>query len=114
MEQVDLIIIKYLSKNASLEEQTSLLAWLEECEDNRIYFRSLKDAYDLGRLELDMKESQVKSEWRKFVKTNLEAQPVFRWKSIGYTFMRYAAVFILGLLCIQLMHNFHLRQMKSC
>jgi ferric-dicitrate binding protein FerR (iron transport regulator) len=104
MEQIDLIIIKYLSKNASSEEQTVLLTWLEEDEGNRIYFRSLRDAYDLGRLDFDMKESQVKSEWNKLLKTIPAARPLSRWRSLGYTFIRYAAVFVLGLLCLQFIH----------
>jgi len=104
MEQIDLIITKYLSRNASPEEHAFLLAWLEENEENRDYFRSLKDAYDLGRLEFDMKESQVKSEWNKFINTISPAQPTIKWRSLGISFIRYAAVFILGLLCLQFIY----------
>lgn len=104
MEQIDLIIIKYLSRNASEAEHATLLAWLEENEENRIYFRSLKDAYDLGRLEFDMKESRMKTEWNKFLKNISVTRPITRWRSLGTTIMRYAAAFILGLLCLQYIH----------
>jgi len=104
MEQIDLIIIKYLSKTISVVEQTYLLSWLEDKEENRIYFRSLKDAYDLGRLEFDIQESGEKIQWEKFVKSIPSVRSTPTWKTIGYSFMRYAAVFILGLVCFQLIH----------
>jgi ferric-dicitrate binding protein FerR (iron transport regulator) len=106
MEQIDSFIIKYLSANISGEEQAILLRWLEESEENKVYFRSLKDAYDLGRLEFDIRDSQVKSQWNKFVKTITVLQPVKKWKSAGFSFMRYVAMFVLGILSIYLIHRF--------
>ncbi|MDR2916148.1 MAG: DUF4974 domain-containing protein [Tannerella sp.] len=104
MEYIDLLIIKYLSKNASPEEHDVLLAWLEKEEENQIYFRSLKDTYDLGCLEFDMKESRVKSEWNKFRQTIPAVSPTAGWRLAGVVLARYAAVFILGLLCLRFIH----------
>ncbi len=112
MEKIDINIIKYLTKNASPEEQASLLAWLEESEENRTYFRSLKDAYDLGHLESYMKDSQMKLEWNKLTEKIREVKSIrtiSRFRSISYTFLRYAAVFLLGALCIQVFHNLNNR-----
>jgi hypothetical protein len=60
MEQMDHLIIQYLTGEISPEEQRSLLSRLETGEEHRDYFRSLKDAYDLGRLEFDMIGSRMK------------------------------------------------------
>lgn len=104
MENIDSLIIRYLTGNTSPEEQTSLLLWLEASEKNRDYFRSLKDAYDLGRLEFDIKDSLMESQWKKFIKTIPAAVSVNRWKQAGLSFLRYAAVFVLGIFSIYLIH----------
>ncbi|MDR1224319.1 MAG: DUF4974 domain-containing protein [Tannerella sp.] len=106
MEQTDALIIQYLAGNISPKERAFLLVWLEENEENRVYFRSLKDAYDLGRLEFDSRESRVKSQWQKFVRTVPEADLRGKWKTAGFSFLRYAAVFVSGLLSLYLISDF--------
>jgi ferric-dicitrate binding protein FerR (iron transport regulator) len=98
MDKIDLLIIKYLSKNVSSHEQAELLEWLEMNEENKIYFRSFKDSYDLGRAGLDMKDSSVKSQWVKFAGTVSEETKKSVHKLWIYSFMRYAAIFIIGAL----------------
>jgi ferric-dicitrate binding protein FerR (iron transport regulator) len=97
MENIDALIIRYITGNTSPADRNTLLEWLEISEENRTYFRSLKDAYDLGRLEFDMKESRVKSQWNQFVKVVPETDATGKWKLLGFTFLRYAAVFVLGI-----------------
>jgi ferric-dicitrate binding protein FerR (iron transport regulator) len=107
MEQTDIIIIKYLSGEISPEEQKLLLKWLEESEENKKYFRSLKDTCDLIHFEADLKESRVGEQWAKFLKTisnNYETRKSATRKAISLTLIRYAAVFISGILCLQLFH----------
>lgn len=101
MEKIDNIILRYLHKTSSPKEQDLLLKWLEENEINRQYFRSLKDAHDLGKLDINIRNSQVDQQWAKF-----EEQIVRKNNKTGISryfipVMRYAAVFILGLICFQ-------------
>jgi ferric-dicitrate binding protein FerR (iron transport regulator) len=105
MEQIDHLIIRYLTGEISPEERRSLLNWLEAGEENRDHFRSLKDAYDLGHLESDRKGSRMKSQWKKFVKAIPEADTAGKWKSSSFSFLRYAAAFILGILSLHLIHH---------
>ena len=58
-ESVDILIISYLKGEATPEQQNELLAWLEADVENKLYFRSIKDVYDLGRIESDLLNSQV-------------------------------------------------------
>ena len=98
MEHTNTLIIKYLSKNISFEEQSILLKWLEESDENKIYFRSLKDTFDLGLLEANAKESMVKEQWEKFLKTQTPAYH----KKTAIVFIRYAAIFVLAFFSLQL------------
>ncbi|MDR2969132.1 MAG: FecR domain-containing protein [Tannerellaceae bacterium] len=98
MDKADMLIIKYLSKSASSCEQSELLEWLEMSEDNKVRFRSFKDAYDLWGSEADMKVSDVKFQWIKFacsVSGKTKKQAPARW---CYTPVRYAAIFLAGVL----------------
>ena len=131
MEQTNILIIKYLSKNISFEEQTLLLKWLEENDENKKYFRLQKDAFDLGLLEANAKESMVKEQWEKFLRTTMNdtklslhaysdtpfpirgknrmsafrkiQSPLYR-KRIAIAFIRYVAIFILCFFCLQLFY----------
>ncbi len=105
MEQIDSLIIQYLSGNCLPEEERFLLEWLEKSEENRIYFRSLKDIHDLGRLEFHMQESRMQSQWNKFIKMVPAARSVPAWRTFSYSFLRYAAFFILGLFCFYFMNT---------
>lgn len=105
MEPFDSLIVKYLSKNISGEEQEILLQWLEENEENKIYFRSLKDAYDLGRIEDDMKRSRTEEQWAEFLKVIVKTPSVARWKLFSLSALRYAAVLMLGILCSYFIFN---------
>ena len=95
-ELTDILIVTYLNGEATPEQQSRLLAWLEESEENKRYFRSLKDVYDLGRFEADMRASRVNGQWSKFLKSVLPRRSVYRLP-LGKQLLRYAAVFILGL-----------------
>jgi ferric-dicitrate binding protein FerR (iron transport regulator) len=108
MEQTNILIIKYFLGNISPEEQNTLLKWLEESEANKNYFRSLKDIYDLGHFEADTKDSCINEQWAKFSKKISESrktQPSVIRKITHLTFIRYAAIFISGILCLQ-QYNF--------
>lgn len=105
MEKIDTIILHHLQRSSSQKEQNLLLKWLEESEENRQYFRSLKDAHDLGKLDLNIRNSLVDQQWKKF-----EEQVLHKNNKVGssryfISFMRYAAVFILGVICFQAVHN---------
>ncbi|SCD21005.1 sigma factor regulatory protein, FecR/PupR family [Proteiniphilum saccharofermentans] len=113
MEKIDNSILRYLHKTSSPEEQDFLLKWLEESEVNRQYFRSLKDAHDLGKLDIHLYNSQVDQQWIKF-----EKQIVCKNNKTGISryfirVMRYAAVFILGIICFQAIHYIHNQDEKK-
>lgn len=100
----DKLIITYLTGEASLEEQIFLLKWLEESDENKHYFRTLKDVYDLGYIDIDMQRSEVDIQWAKFLKKifpyRINNRLYFR------TFlMRYVAIFILGLVCMGIINR---------
>ena len=95
-ESTDILILNYLNGNATSGQQSSLLAWLEESEANKRYFRNLKDIYDLGRLEADMQQSKVDRQWNKFV-TSVHPKRSTHRMHLRLGFLRYAAIFVLGL-----------------
>ena len=66
-ESIDILIVSYLKGEATNDQQKELLAWLELSEENRFYFRSIKDVYDLGWIESDIRDSQVDRQWHKFL-----------------------------------------------
>jgi len=101
MEKIDTIILRYLQKNSSPDEQAVLLKWLEESEENRNYFRSLKDAHDLGKLDINIRNSRVDQQWKKFEKQALNKNNRTGASRYFLPLMRYAAVFILGLISFQ-------------
>jgi ferric-dicitrate binding protein FerR (iron transport regulator) len=99
MDKTELLIIKYLSKSTSLQEQAELLEWLEANEENRAHFRSLKDTYDLGQMKPDREGSQVHNQWIKFAGTATSKETKKPAHTLQvYSFMRYAAIFITGAL----------------
>lgn len=106
MDKIDQLIIKYLSKNTSSQEQAELLEWLEMNEDNRIYFRSFKDAYDFGRAGSYMKNSSVQSQWTKLTSTIFAKTAKSAHTLHIYSFMRYAAIFIMGALLSYFIYSY--------
>ncbi|SCQ23174.1 fec operon regulator FecR [Tannerella forsythia] len=100
MKQNDTLIIKYLTGSASFEEQAVLLKWLEESETNKRHFRSMKDAYDSGRLKYEQKNSCVQSQWDMFRKNISVSRNADKRLLNRFSWMRYVAVFILGMLLV--------------
>ncbi|RRD59162.1 FecR family protein [Tannerella forsythia] len=100
MTQTDTLIIKYLTGSASFEEQAALLKWLEESEANRMHFRSMKDVYDSGRMKYERQNSRVESQWDMFRKTVFVNQPAGNLFVNRFSWMRYVAFFILGMLSV--------------
>lgn len=100
MTQTDTLIIKYLTGSASFEEQAALLKWLEESEANRMHFRSMKDVYDSGRMKYERQNSRVDSQWDMFRKTVFVNQPADKPFVNRFSWMRYVAFFILGMLSV--------------
>jgi ferric-dicitrate binding protein FerR (iron transport regulator) len=104
-KNIHIIIVKYLTKAASSEEENELLAWLSQTEDNRCLFRSMKDAFDLGQFERLVKSSNTAEEWKKLLrrikqpaaKQTKQLHAISPFRKI----MRYAAVFVFGLLCMK-------------
>src|SRR5690554_4027034 len=101
MEKIDNIILRYLHRTSSSEDQEILLKWLDKREINRQYFRSLKDAHDLGKLDIDLHNSQVDQQWTKFKKRILSKNNKTGISRYFIPSMRYAATFILGIICFQ-------------
>lgn len=100
MEETDHIILKYLYKTISPQEEKRLLEWLEEKEENRRYFRSLKDIHDLGQFENMLAASKTDQQWSRFRKeVNHKKQGKSLFSRQLLSFARYAAVFLLGLIC---------------
>ncbi len=97
MEHIDDIIIRYISGGITSEEEILLFDWLEKSEENRKYFRSLKDTYDLGQLKDDLHESRVEEQWNKFKQqVSIKDKNTGRKISLFYSFVRYVAIFLLG------------------
>jgi ferric-dicitrate binding protein FerR (iron transport regulator) len=105
MSKTDLLILKYLSENASDQEQAELLKWLEEKEENRVYFRSLKDVYDLAKYESDVKDSNLLVQWAKFTRSVKNIPVKSAYKFSIYMLMRYAAIFVIGALFSYLIYS---------
>jgi len=98
MNEIDLLILKYLSKKSSVEEQAELLKWLEEKEENQIYFRSLKDTYDLTTIDSVINDSELSIQWKIFSRS-VQNTPVKSVRNFRvYSLVRYAAIFLLGVL----------------
>ena len=105
-EKIYLIIVKYLTKESSTEEEEELLAWLMQSEDNRQSFRSLKDAYDLGQFENHNINSETSAEWEKLLRKIKPAVKSTLIINLYRNIWRYAAVFILGLICMKAVELF--------
>ncbi|RNC63387.1 FecR family protein [Proteiniphilum sp. X52] len=101
MGKIDNIILRYLHKTSSPEEQELLLKWLEESEVNRQYFRSLKDAHDLGKAGISLRNSRVDQQWKNFEKQIINKNNKTGISRYFTPFLRYAAVFTLGFICFQ-------------
>ncbi|MDL2255289.1 FecR domain-containing protein [Parabacteroides sp. OttesenSCG-928-G06] len=97
MKNIDRLIIIYLSGDATSKEEADLLQWLEASEENRDYFRSLKDSFDMVRIKEDMQESRTQNQWQRF-KQHQAYEPSVKRKQILIRFARYAAVFVLGII----------------
>lgn len=95
-ELTDILILAYLNGETTPEQQSCLLTWLEESEENKRYFRSLKDVYDLGRLEADMQMSETDRQWSRFVASISPRRPAHLLYG-RRQLLRYVAIFILGL-----------------
>lgn len=114
MEQIDSIIIKYLSASTTVEEEAQLLAWLENNLENQKYFRSLKDAYDLGQVEQLFETSRPNEQWIDFKQKINSASKYFRMRKLVVEMTRYAAVLIVGIICYQtLLHLFKSEELFS-
>ena len=100
-ESIDILIIVYLNGEATSEQQEQLLHWLEKSEENKCYFRSMKDVYDLGHIESDIQRSELKMQWAKFLDSILPVRQTKRRQFPVYYLLRYVAVFIIGLVCMQ-------------
>lgn len=57
-----------------------------------VYFRSIKDVYDLGWIESDIRDSQVDRQWHKFLDKVFPVYNTNSWLRIGSILFRYAAV----------------------
>lgn len=49
-DQYEALIISYLDGQCSAEEARELLLWVAESEENRLYFKALKDQYEVWNL----------------------------------------------------------------
>ena len=100
-EKIHILLVRYLTKEASTAEEEELLAWLMQSEDHRKTFRSLKDAFDLGQFEKHIANSNTAAEWEKLLRRIRLAEKPVRTISPFRIMLRYAAVFVLGLLCMK-------------
>jgi ferric-dicitrate binding protein FerR (iron transport regulator) len=101
-EKIHILIVKYLTKEASANEEEELLAWLSQSEENRQCLRSMKDAHDLGQFETCLKGSNTAVEWDKLLRRIKPAARPIRTISPFRKVLRYAAIFVLGLLCMKI------------
>ena len=99
MNDIDQIIIRFLSGEITFPEKENLLSWLEQSDDNKLYFRSLKDAFDLGGFQSDITQSDVHSQWDKFY-NSVYSRERPAWRRLTFSIVRYAAVFLIGISCI--------------
>ncbi len=109
-EKLHMFMVRYLTKEASAEEEKELLAWLSQNEENRQLFRSLKDAYDLGQFETHLKSSDTAVEWEKLLRQIKSAARPTRTISPFRKILRYAAIFVLGLLCMKTIDVFIIKK----
>jgi ferric-dicitrate binding protein FerR (iron transport regulator) len=112
-EKTYTLIVKYLTKESSTEEEKDLLAWLSQSEENRKIFRSFKDAYDLGQFENHLKGSDTTAEWKKLLRRmKPAAKPVITFNPFRKV-LRYAAIFVLGLLCMKVIDMFFVKKQPA-
>lgn len=105
-KSTDAIIISYLKGEATAQQQADLLVWLQESEENKRYFRSLKDVYDLGQVDRYLQESDTDRQWH-LLKQKIAPEnknTIFRKPTIRKA-VSYAAVLLIGFLCVHLYDN---------
>ena len=49
-DKYEALIMSYLDGQCSAEEARELLLWVAESEENRLYFKALKDQYEVWNL----------------------------------------------------------------
>jgi len=97
LNKIDLIIVRYLLKEADIAEQEYLLNWLKKDISNRHYFFAYKDTWEKSRRDL----SEIAGTGESFRKlkekmdTPADHDRIIRKKSIFLSFLRYAAAVLL-------------------
>jgi len=112
-ENIHIIIVKYLTKSASMEEEKELLTWLSQSEDHRSLFRSLKDAYDLGQFENHLNGSETAKEWEKLLRQIKPVAKTTRAINPFRVLLRYAAIFVLGLMCMKAVDIYFIKKQSA-
>lgn len=97
-ENRQLLIVRYLSGEASHAEHAVLLEWLEAGAENRREFRALKDSYDLGRIATSVREADTTAQWEKLRKRLQPALPLPepKHRNLAADVFRYAAAVVAG------------------
>ena len=96
----DSILIKYLQKQTSDNEDIMIESWLWDSHDNQSHFNCLKKIWECSESITDFDLIDISGDWEK-VKSKIEANgnnsQTKKLHSTFYTIARIAAVFILAL-----------------
>ncbi len=98
------LIVAHLCGEATPEQERQLLSWLDGSEANRREFRAMKDAWDLGRVERDIARADTTRQWNKMrqaIEADTRQQRRGRLADLRNTALRYAAVFVLGVVAFK-------------
>ena len=109
---MDKLIVKYLQNRLTLQEQYQLSKWLEEDEQNREILRKVEIYWRDHAVDLKEKERRVRLKIDKKVKE----EKVEYKRSISYSirsFLRIAALFLLGLSTVFLAYNLGFKQSQE-
>jgi ferric-dicitrate binding protein FerR (iron transport regulator) len=92
-EEIDMLIINFLSKEISNEERTALQNWIMQSDDNRQYFIQMQDLWkSISHDEVSFDSEQA---YKRFVKRIEASRRVSRSGHKG-RFLKWAAVFVLA------------------
>lgn len=93
---IDIIIIKHLSNEASSEEEAILKQWLSDSANNQEEYNEMKELWSTVPSSASYTPIDVDNEWAKFKNENLSSKTkvISLWSSKAF---KYAAILIIAL-----------------
>jgi len=115
IENIELnnILIKYLSDEASKPDKKYFNDWLNKADENKFYFNKIEKFWKNSLTEEEKKTFNTDNGWNSFIKkykliqvSKLKAKKTSTLKTITYNLLKVAAVFIIAVITFITIQNY--------